>query len=570
MHVARILIVGAVGLLWANNLERLDSSLAAEPAAVHAPNVSATQPAAPEQSDDIARATALLVEFRTAMTEEERRASRHAATQPADARRSQIDVGRDLTKLNRSAVPLLIKTLDDPDSKVAAVAVLALGRIGDSRAVEPLLKVLQSFIPAAKSDSGIPPPWQLRAQACVCALGQLREPRAVGPIIALERMRNERSDLIVKLGFEDYSRDYGCGIMPIICGDAIDRIGEAAAPELVRLLSDANAEIRDAAAAHLGGFGVRDRKFRGGLLTMAGRDDEDESASARDKREALERVVSERVAKLAGGRLIELMGDMDRDVRRSAITAVGNLRIASAVGPLIERLQDKEPWVRSDAIESLGQIGDPAALDALAPLLKNPGPDQSDYAELAIAMIGGPNAFALLKSGLQSDQWDRRRAAVHGLSELRTPEAVDLIITALKDQDRNVRYYAASDLGDLRGAKAAPAVEPLIAAVGDKDSQVRVGALGSLGAIADHRAIDIALTALKDPDYRMRTAALYALGRIKDARSIGAVKAMLKDPDAYVRHCTVNALVELNPPDLADCLRQALEDKDKGVQGAAA
>ncbi len=572
MHVARILAVGAIGLLLANNLERFTSSLAAEPAAVHAPNVSATQAAAAtEQSDDVARASALLAEFRTAMTEEERWASRHAATQSAAARRSQIDVGRDLTKLSRSAVPLLVETLNnDPDPKVAAAAALALGRIGDPRAGELMLKILQSVIPAAKFNPEAPPPGQLRAQACVCALGELREPRAVAPILALERMRDERSDLIEKIGFEGHRWEYMCGIMPVVCGDAIERIGEPAAPELVKLLSNTDGETRATAAEFLGRFGVHDDKFRGGMIMGARFDDPRELASARNKREALERAASDRVTMLAGKKLIELMHDKEFDVRRSATKAVGNLRIASAVGPLIERLHDEEPWVRLDAIEALGQIGDPTALDALAPLLKNPGPDQNDYAERSIAMIGGPKAFALLKSGLLSDQWDRRRAAVHGLLELRTPEAVDLMITALKDEDRNVRCDAAQYLGWINRSDGPRAVEPLIAAVRDGDQSVRVLAMRSLGSIADPRAVDAATAALKDSDFEMQAAGLEALGRIRNAKSVEPVAAMLKVPDKYIRLVAVHALTELNPPNLSDFLRPLLKDYDNDVRERAA
>src|SRR5262249_19527308 len=152
------------------------------------------------------------------------------------------------------------------------------------------------------------------------------EPRAVGPIVALERMRNEPSDLIRKLGFQDHSRDYMCGIMPIVCGDAIDRIGVAAAPALVHLLSSANGEIRATAAEHLSSFAIRDDKFRGGWFMPARRRNRNEPARARDECEALERIVSDHVATLAGEKLIEVMHDKEVEVRRSATKAVGNLR----------------------------------------------------------------------------------------------------------------------------------------------------------------------------------------------------------------------------------------------------
>ncbi|MCX5676794.1 MAG: HEAT repeat domain-containing protein [Planctomycetota bacterium] len=522
-----------------------------------------------EQGDAL-RAQALLAEFREAKPYPNAWEDTQPTTDRTGAGRNRLEIGRDLVKLDCSAVPLLIKALDDPDPQVSAVAALALGRIGDSRAVEPLLKVLQSFVPVSKSDSNMPPPGHLRAAACVCALGWLREPRAVGPIVALELMPNEPSDLIKELGFQDDSWDYMCGIMSIVCGDAIHKIGLAAAPELVRLLSDADGRIRSLAAEHLGRFAANDGRFNGGILMAAQPGpDPDEPAERRKEREALERAAIDRVAALAGGKLIELLHDKESHVRWHAASTLGNLRVASAVGPLIECLQDEHPWVRTSAIFSLGQIGDPAALDALAPLIRNPGKDQSDYVEGAIGEIGGPKAFTLLKSGLQNADPDRRKAAVIGLFVLKTPEAVSLLITAVRDSNYLVRYHAADSLGYLKGSEAARAVEPLIAATRDENDGVRVAAIRGLGKIADLRGVDAVIAALKDPYFMARGDALEALGRIKDPRAVGPVKAMLKDPDSYMRFHAVSALADLNPPDLRECLQPMLDDKEQNVRDTA-
>lgn len=509
-----------------------------------------------EQGDGV-RAQALLAEFSAAKP----------YVNESGAGRNRVEVGRDMMKLDRSAVLLFIKALDDPDPQVSAVAALALGRIGDSRAVEPMLKVLQSFIPVHESDSGTDSPGHLRAAACVCALGRLREPRAVGPIVALTRLRVPYSDLVRELGFQENRNAYMCGIMPILCRDAIHKIGLAAAPELIRLLSDADGEIRGTATEYLGRFGVEDRHSRLKRLAAAA-SRPDESAQLSNEREALkhEGKLSDRVAALAGGKLIELLHDKVLDVRREAASALGNLRVASAVGPLIERLRDEHPWVRLDAIHSLGQIGDPAALEALAPLLKNPGPDQSDCAECAVGMIGGPKALALLKSGLENTDPRRREAAIAGLSALGTPEAVDLQITALRDKD--LCFWAARALGELKGPDAARAVEPLIAAARDEVG-ARRAALEALGKIADPRGVDVAIAALKDPDHWVRAAAVMTLGFLKDPKSVEPVKAMLKDPEWLVRNWAVGALAELNPPGLSECLKPLLEDENISVRVAA-
>ncbi len=552
MSCRTLVFVAVVGLFVGNSAERGYLSFAAEPA---------TPP------DGIGQTRALLAEFRAAKPTRERR----MPGQPADTARCQADVGKDLMKLNSSAVPILIEALDDPEPRVAVVAALALGRIGDQRAAEPMLKILKSAIPVPERNSWPPPPGNQRIAASVCALGELREPRAVASIVALERMPTERNDLIEELGFKDHSWDYMCGIMPIVCGDAIHRIGIAAAPELVSLLSDGNAKLRAVAIGHLNRFGVHDEKYISDWLQPAEfRRNKKESVDARQKRITAERIVSDRVAALAGEKLIELLSDKKMKVQEQAARALGNLRVASAISPLIECLKDESWLPKSEAIESLGQIGGPAAIDALAALLENPDPKRLLEAEEAAEFVGGPKAFAFWKSDLQNADPAHRKAALHGLRVLGTPEAVDLLITGLKDQDRDVPFYAARCLGSLKGPVAARAVEPLIAAVREGDAVLRGEAIEALGQIADRRAVDPIIAALKDPEFRVGVDALEALGRIGDPKSVAPVKAMLVDRNPFIRRDAVQSLAELNPPDLADSLRPMLADDDKEVRDAAA
>jgi len=162
------------------------------------------------EADAVARTEALLAEFRAAAPYRGYE-SQKPATGQTTGKRSRVEVGRDIMKLGRSAVPLLLKTLNDPDPQVSAVAALVLGRIGDRRAAEPLLQVLQSFLPPAKADAEK----TLPAAACVCALGEFQESRAFRLILASQRLPVAHTQLIQEL---DGDKSYRCGIcMPLIC-----------------------------------------------------------------------------------------------------------------------------------------------------------------------------------------------------------------------------------------------------------------------------------------------------------------------------------------------------------------
>jgi HEAT repeat protein len=90
------------------------------------------------------------------------------------------------TMKDSGAVPALIKALADPDMNVKHAAAEALGRIGDRRAVEPLICALSTDM------------W-LQFPAAM-ALGEIGDPRAVAPLVTLLSMPGANVPAIQALG----------------------------------------------------------------------------------------------------------------------------------------------------------------------------------------------------------------------------------------------------------------------------------------------------------------------------------------------------------------------------------
>jgi HEAT repeat protein len=94
---------------------------------------------------------------------------------PADERKRLVD---NMGRLDRSAVPPLIATLDSPDPTLAATAATLLGKIGD-KAVVP-------FLTFAAASAGSPPPLRNAAQAAIAQLtGQPFSSQPRNPVQAL-------------------------------------------------------------------------------------------------------------------------------------------------------------------------------------------------------------------------------------------------------------------------------------------------------------------------------------------------------------------------------------------------
>jgi HEAT repeat protein len=262
-----------------------------------------------------------------------------------------------LVKIGASAVEPLIAALKDRDSDVRIAAVEALGKIGDTRAVEPLIAALKD------RDSHV-------CIAAVKALGKIGDTRAVEPLIAALKDRDR---------FVRYA-----------AVEALGKIGDTRAVEpLIAALKDSDSILRKVAAEVLGKIG--------------------------DPR--------------AVEPLIAALNDSDSGVRKVAAEALGMIGDPRAVEPLIAALNDSDSKVRKVAAEVLGKMGDTRAVEPLIAALKDS---------------------------------DVRKAAVEALDQCKWQPDTD---------ENGAFYWIARGKLDECVAIGLPAVKPLIAELKNSDSK---------------------------------------------------------------------------------------------------
>jgi len=88
------------------------------------------------------------------------------------------------------------------------------------------------------------------------------------------------------------------------------------------------------------------------------------------------------------------------NVRRAAVTALGESKDASAVGPLIIALRDGDEYVRMCAAWALGSIGDARAVESLVATHKDPSDNVKVYSVFALGNIGDISAIQPLLAAL--------------------------------------------------------------------------------------------------------------------------------------------------------------------------
>ncbi|HZV81984.1 MAG TPA: HEAT repeat domain-containing protein [Geobacteraceae bacterium] len=169
---------------------------------------------------------------------------------------------------------------------------------------------------------------------------------------------------------DDNNADFRNGAMDILVA-----FGKESVPYLVKLLKDANEEVRNFACVMLGDIGNREAVSP--LIRALSDKDVNVSHSAA---EALGKI-GDRSALFP---LIELLKG-DFWVQYSAITAIGAMRDYRAVPHLLQMLDNE--MLAGAVIDTLGQIGDPRALHPLGRILPSLEPAAAGQAAKALLEI---------------------------------------------------------------------------------------------------------------------------------------------------------------------------------------
>lgn len=313
---------------------------------------------------------------------------------------------------DKRAVEPLLALLQEKDAHIRARAASGLGKLGDTRAVEPLIRALsapEDNPPQRAADtpiSGKPdlkraleqlqslhnPEQQARQQAAE-ALGKLGDARAVGPLIQALSHHNEwlrwhAASALGKIGDQQ-------AIAPLVqaLADSSDMVRQNAAYALGKLraveallavLQERGVDTPSAVISTLGN--LKDKRAVEPLLALL---QTFPSPRARESDEMKRRMMLQRDPRELKEHFRASM--MTRDVKRNVIFALGYLGDPRAVEPLIELVKAGKtpPSLRLDsfeALQALVQIGHRRALDALLQLQRSQSTDGSIYSHIQDAI----------------------------------------------------------------------------------------------------------------------------------------------------------------------------------------
>ncbi len=185
---------------------------------------------------------------------------------------------------------------------------------------------------------------------------------------------------------------------------------------------------------------------------------------------------------------------------------------------LVTLLKDPSRDVRRTAAQSLGKIGHAAATTALAEALSDPDSQVREYSAWALGQIGedvNDEAAVRLAGALGDGHPSVKRAAAQALGKIGPrQQVIAVLIQILTVGESNSRRAAVAALAQLEAKSAYPALRE---ALTDPEPTVRQGALAALGELGDRRALaDFRERLLFDGDHGVRTEAAYRLGKLGD------------------------------------------------------
>jgi len=511
-----------------------------------------------------------------------------------------------LVRTGKPSIEPLIKELNNKSSTVRKNAITALGDIGNSSAVKPLIPLLIDEISEvrikakevirkfdknavifliASLENEKPSIREISAEI----LGEIKDPACVEPLILKlkdkeQSVREKSLKAIINTGeasveiLTEHLQDKDNEIRKNVIF-AIGEISKNAAP-LIPLIKDKDSEIRRYTAEALGKTG--DGAAAETLINLFLYDkDEKVKESALNALRVktitegsiplISRYREEEIKKIAEALkdelTVPLVGKLSHNTEEKikAVKILGLTGNNLCINPLIEVLKDKNPKVRKAVIESLGKFyNETIAVKAIKASEKDRDIEvRNSAANMLKEMV--KNCIKSLSESNDTAIWKK---------DLRTiGESGD--ITAVKPlidfvQNKISSYEEVDFASEALANMGKPAVKPLIEMLEYGRNDAKICAINALGKIKDTEAVDPLIKTFYDYEgEKARIEIVTALGKIG---SPAPVKMLIETMKGYggvglrVRIAAAEALGETGSVDAVKPLEEKGSDVNESVE----
>jgi HEAT repeat protein len=421
----------------------------------------------------------------------------------------------------QDVLPALVRGLADPDDEVRAKSATALGRLGDRRAVGPLLDHLLSD----------PAPFVRTRIACT--LGQFRDPEVV-------------NRLVQALGDSAWW-------VRMRSVEALEQIGAPAEGPLLVALDDPDPELRGRAAVALERLGVS-----ASLVQRIERGEEPAEAS-----EALLRLINAGTREL----LVELLGHSSPEVRQLVIAAIGQAKRRDLGAELAQvATADADPRLRAQALDVLRELRSGEGRRASRTAAAEADPRVRRAAITLLGEQGGPDSIEMLRFASGDPDPEVRVTAARALGKIGLPAAQAELHRLLSDPNPAVREAAAAATADAGFHSLVPAVAELL---NDEEEAIRIAAVHALGRLGDPSVLPALRHGFAGASAEMHLAILQAVGRLEASALGELIESLMGSAEASGRLTVARTVAQSRPRNAIQLLSRLWRDPEPSVRAAA-
>ena len=212
-----------------------------------------------------------------------------------------------------------------------------------------------------------------------------------------------------------------------------------------------------------------------------------------------------------GGRLFRYLASSNTLIRLRAVQVIGRIQDPQDAAQLVPLLKDVDGDVVRETVFALGQLGSVEAVPALLELNLSAPPETQEFIAGALGKIGGAGAVAALQEMLHAFQPAVRAEAVEGLARAADPSSIHALLVALHDGDSDIVWRALYALEKVSDPQAESAAIPFL---DNESAVVRAYAARTLGKKKSKAAVGPLLKKLEDRDPAVVIHSANALGQI--------------------------------------------------------
>jgi len=260
--------------------------------------------------------------------------------------------------------------------------------------------------------------------------------------------------------------------------------------------------------------------------------------------------------------------DSDIEMRKSAITAIGDNKFSDGASAIIAGLEDEASDVKIAACYAVGKLKLQEAKDKLVEVLKKQDLSQSsnftDAIIIALTELEAKDIleFAATEAKNQKNSKMIRERLLLYIGKCGSAEQFNMLTEIYKDdeEEMSIRSYAVKSMGRLKIKEAIPVIKEVVKEIDSYSFNKRkryydlyMQSVTALVELGDESSVSLLMNSLRSDNSDVRYKAILLIKDFNDERTIDILKYKMKnDPSAKVRNAA----------------RKALEDKGLIEKGA--